>query len=471
MTPLFGYRMGSLRLLSRAGLLLTVLFLAQAALGTDFSGAPGEKEVVYLEGSGPSLTQLGQAVAELGIDSASVVVVAAPQIADSAAPTDKQVLEALRLEVRKGVAALVPRAKYQEPKALASIEARALARTRDLALTFIEPKLRAGQLELTLTVRNWSPSFWLRALAPSGVVIHRARFSVPADEQVRRVFPREKKLLVRKKRGKMPVSSPLAVSCGDLGQGRQEILIVGRQEIVIGAFAGERFAVRARAPYGNLSPIAAAPLRAPMGAATITRRGVLVGNSDREDLLLLDAQLRIRGRGGRAYPLGGDRCAVFSEAGLSPEVTTCPQISLSTEPKRSSLRTGESLDLLSIGTLSQISGVSKNFTAKLAAGETAAELAVFSSLSGEKVVQLKGLGAQAALGDVDGDGMMDLVASRGETEGEPDLLSVLTHLESEPAPLARHEMPPIHALALCPFSGKNPLSLVVASGDDLLFFE
>jgi hypothetical protein len=303
---------------------------------------------------------------------------------------------------------------------------------------------------------------------PERILHQNTVLRVPADGQVRALSPPAQTGLAKLESAKTPIRAPIALACGDFGEGREEILIVGRQTLAIGALKNGKFESRVSRPYADLSPVAGAPLRLPLGAAVSTHEGTFVGVSDREEFLLLDHHLRVIGRSKRTYPLGEGLCAPFTETGISSSSEPCPSMKSNTPPGVSNLLEGPGLDAFAVGQMTQAAGTTTDYLATLATGKSELSLSISSAAVGRKSQKLQELGSAIALGDIDGDGTMDLVTSNASAPSEEDLLLVISHLEDTPQPVARRAMKSISALALCPFSGTNPLTIVVASGDQLL---
>lgn len=452
-----------------------VLVLLSSSFGTLASTAraegasePTSTAVQRLEGDGSALAQLARAVQRVPIRTASVVVVTEPRLTgDGVESLPTEGGARLWSSVQKNVAPLVPFAKRQVTEPLTPEQARLLARRGVGALTLIEPEIRGGSLLLRVSQRVWSPSFWRRAIAPQGTVTHSVTFSVSADAPIRALFPPKKQLLVAMTKAPSPVGSPVAIACGDAGEGREEIVVVGRRDVAIGALSEGKFSVRKRRPWTELSPVSATPLRAPLAASVIEDGAIVLSSSDRAELLELNADLEVVGRATRSFPLGRGSCVPYSETGLTAELESCPAPT-QRPAQQGALSSGRAYDHVAREVLTEATGGVTEFFAQLSTGATTLEIHAIHPTAGRRTLEVERVGSAFALGDVNGDGTMDVVASSSNPDGD-DALSVWS-LEQEPQPLARHSLGDITAIALCPFAGTNPLAIVATSGTDLVLF-
>lgn len=452
---------------SCAGLLLLG---ALASLPGSVHAGSDQASISRLSGSGSSLSQLGRAIRALAIDAESLVVVGLPpdDTNRTGSKLSSEAREALRKSIQKNVAALIPLAKRQVTEHLTPEQARLEARRADLALVYVQPTLHAGSIRVEVTYRKWSRSFWRRALAPRGIVTLDRIFEIEADSQIRSLFPRTAPLLRRERTFPAPVASPLAIACGDFGRDLHEIVIVGRSQIAIGRYSDSNFVTRQRRSWSDLSDVSAFPLRAPLASVTARPDGITVGLSDRAHLVGLDAELGLVGRAPRTFPLTDGSCSPFTDTGVSSQIVSCPPLTRQGGADRVPAD-APGYDAFSQASLTESSGERVEFSARLPVGEAQLEIEVRSSTRATRTIEISDSGYALALGDVDGDGTMDVVTSRA-TANDEDAIRIHSLSEGQPALLATRPLAPVHALALCPFSGENPLSLVVLSGENVHTF-
>jgi hypothetical protein len=197
-----------------------------------------------------------------------------------------------------------------------------------------------------------------------------------------------------------------------------------------------------------LSPVAAAPLREPIGSAEITEGGTLrVGLSDRRDGLELTRDLAVTSRFEAQLPVPGGGCSPRSPLGLAATSVACA-------PRASNVTPPATLDALAGWNGAWLGRSPDSGTLLAGAGAT--------------VPGSTRVGAQLALGDADGDGAPELGYSADTLDATKDRLSLVT-LQGNKA-IRRFELaaPGISAIAICQRrEGPAMAPVVVATGDEL----
>jgi hypothetical protein len=431
------------------------------------TGAP--EEFRQLSETAPALSQLAGEVARLRIGEPSFVAVTSLRAADSFATSiSPSALEELRTAIRKNVAAAVPLAKIQAEEPLSPLEARSRARRARLPLVLLEPTIKLGSLFLEVTVTKWPQKFWLRSLAPKGVTTETLRLRVGGDA-LRALIPPAKGPIKRRASFKSPIPAPVALSCGDIdNDGQLDLAFIGRNSIVLGVLSGATFSETARRTWEGLSDVSGTPLRAPLASARMENGLLTVGLSDRAETVHLGSDLKTVGKSPRGYPLPGGDCLSFSQSGgLGPEFSCRVPEETASEPQRTPEVDGASQDAYAFSAFSTPSGVSASLTSTLPKGEAEGRLEL--SLPSEQLVRLNlpHTGSVLLSGDLDGNGTIEVISSSDSAPGTPDRLRIHTLVGKELRELASFETNSISAVALCPFLGSNPLTLVMVSGGEL----
>jgi hypothetical protein len=252
----------------------------------------------------------------------------------------------------------------------------------------------------------------------------------------------------------------VAVACGDVdGDGALEIVQVGRRKIMLGRLNRGKFQITASAPWAELSRISARPLREPIASAAVhAGAGLEVGLSDRADGLRLDRSLRVVERfpGRIPWPSGG--CATLTATGLSAERAPCARPAASREPE-------SNIDTLAGARVVRRDGSALSvFASRRSNGQLELEFA------GRRVpVPNATVGAQLALGDLDGDGKPELLTTLDTSDPSHDALVVRT-LSDDGALLEafRVDVPSgVRSLAICPHEGSALAPIVLGTGDGL----
>lgn len=451
-------------------LLLGLSLAAYAAAETTPRAAELSSSDFRLIASGASVfPQLGSEVARMAVGEPSFVAVTSVRVAgEFGASINPSALRALRTEIRKNVAATVPLAKIQVEEALTPIEARGRARRARLPLVLFEPTIQSGSLFLQVTVTKWPQKFWRRALTPAGVTTETLRLRVGAGS-LRALFPPAQGPIKKRATMKSPLSAPIALSCGDIDEdGQLDLAVVGRHSIVLGALDGANFREKARRTWEGLSNVAGSPLRAPLGSARIENGLLTVGLSDRAETVHLGSNLETAGYSPRGYPLPGGAClSFFADGGMGNKFDCQVPEEVAPSAQVSSEGSGVSMDAYALSTFPTPSGVSGSLTSVLSRGKS--EVSLELELPSEQLVRLTlpDTGTALVSGDLDGNGTIEVITSSSSESGAPDRLRIHTLLNKQLQKLAEFETSAISAVAICPFDGSNPLTLVMITGGEL----
>ncbi|HEX6277607.1 MAG TPA: hypothetical protein VFZ53_31405 [Polyangiaceae bacterium] len=236
----------------------------------------------------------------------------------------------------------------------------------------------------------------------------------------------------------------VALACGDVDRdGSPEIATIGRTRITLGRLAGNVFRPFASRPFAELAPIAPAPFREPIASAWVPEPGVLeVGTTDRARALRLDGKLaKVRELDARLpWPGGG---------GLE------------------TAELGDAIDAVAGATLVTRAGEIRRVRAERRPDGTV------KLSDGKRSAELERLGAQLAVGDLDGDGEPELVASLDTLDAASDALVVYSWNDGR-KPVERLRIPApggVRALAVCKARATQMAPIAAAVGDALWVVE
>lgn len=338
------------------------------------------------------------------------------------------------------------------------------ARARSLAdgarpLVVVTARIVDAGVEVSADAFVGRETLWRRVRKGRAGPLAHAFAARPLDAELRSYLPPVP--LVAREVVKATGSDPdtVAVACGDLGaDGAPELVLVGRRRIALGRIEGGKVRRLAERSLAELAPVAPAPLREPIATAWISSPATLdVGVTDRAAAQRLDARLAQASSLGATLPWPGGGCAPLAELGVSGRVAPC---GLTLPP-------GESP---APGPFDAVAGavlVGKDGRSRLVRAGRALGTSVATVSDGRLRATVEPVGAQLALGDLDGDGAAELVSSLDTRDPKLDAVVVRTVVPNQPAAERFRVAVPagVRALGVCPQRAGAMSPLVVATGD------
>lgn len=327
-------------------------------------------------------------------------------------------------------------------------------------LIHLKPKLRGGDFEVVADAFAVSKSFWDRAREQTPVPVAHAFAVRGLDPELRSYLPPVPILARDVHRAKLGIDSPVALACGDLtGDRNSELLVVGRHELAVGRVRSGAFTPELTAPWRDLSEVAPAPARQPMASAYLTHAHAWIGLSDRRHGVLLDSSLRRAAQLGRVLPWAPEGCARVDSMRIQALPIPC-EGEAADSPNAPVL---PAANAIAGAKLEGHDGSPRIIRALVSAAQN--RLIVTDSL--EHRLTLENVGAQVAVGDLDGDGMAELVTTRATLKAEQDAVDVRTWTATGSV-IQRYALPVpegVTALAVCPPEnlGLAPLAIATAT--------
>jgi hypothetical protein len=348
---------------------------------------------------------------------------------------------------------------YREPVSIS--RARALS-TSARSLLFVRSEVRKGELRVTIDVYPVLKNSWERLRTHAMAPLAHAFVARPLDAEMRSFFPPillEQSTLRRHPHDEGEV---LAIACGDLdGDGGLEVAIASRERISLGRFRNGAFFTEKSIAWPALKSRAAAPLREPIATLNFIKgknglTHLFAGVSDRGGVAI-DANFQKTSLlTGIPLALGSNvRCAAGSpETGaLDSILGTCePLVRSAIGEEANATKAVEpwvlpatrfdafaAMELISqTGRRSELTAVrDPNGRLKLR--------------SGDNVQALDNMGAQVAVGDLDLDGIAEIVTSLDTRNAEEDALLVFSWEQSGVRQRLRLKAPGgVRAVAICP---------------------
>jgi hypothetical protein len=399
------------------------------------------------------------------------LVVAAPLSGDALAPRGAQLAGALAAQLagRRGPGSHA----HAEPLALPA--AREAARGESV-LVELTVEVAGGKLRAAADVYPVPRNVWARIKNPEPGPIAHAFAEAPIDAEVRTYLAPVPLSTAAVERARNFEGDVVALACGDVDQdGAPEIVAVSRRRVTTVRLRGGRVQILTSRSWPDLAPVAPAPLREPIGFASIVIADrasfVDVGLTDRARSVRLDGGLRMLASfAGVALP-DGDASACTRLPGLLVTGPLGPCHAGDPAPLTGSV--GGQYDAFASARL--VSARGEPYA--VWAGRERGALEVRDD-AGHRAM-LESVGAQLAVGDLDQDGEPDILASLDTASALDDAVVVrswargasvppgagssarLREVRRIPAPAG------VHAIAVCPPDGPGVAPFVVATADEL----
>lgn len=338
--------------------------------------------------------------------------------------------------------------------------ARLLARKHDV-LIYLTLKIENGKLGVTADAYEGHSSFWDRLRFGEPRATSHSFSSRRIDAEIAS-FLKPIPLVTSAIEKSAGPGKAVALACGDAdGDGSLELLVVGRQRLWSGRLAHYRFVIEHDVAWSALSPVAPVPLRQPIATATIrTGEFIEVGISDRSAAERISADLRDASRLSGAVPWEGVGCLVVVDTALGAP-KPCAQ--------------NESSPLLSAAPKRAIDAVA-SARITTAAGDThyafawrASDDVVTVMDDTRRVARIADAGAQIAVGDLDLDGLPEIVTTRNTLDPAVDAIVVHTWTAANTLEERfRIAMPQgVSALTICPPEASGPAFIAAATGNEI----
>ena len=387
----------------------------------------------------------------------TALVVAAPAAGDERVPVPGRVSERLA----QLLAARLSSAARAETRPLSLADAQRSAGSAH-GLIYLSVALYRDRLDVSADSYVGAGHFWQRVRAPGLRLKGHAFASTPLDAELRALFPAIPLVVTRVDKATLAERDVLALVCGDVrGDGSSEIATVGRRKVQVGRLERGRFAARASLNWAEFSAVAPSPLREPIASGSVPEPGRLrVGLSDRVDTLDLTGALRVEHKWRGWMPWPGGACTRRSGLGYEGKEQACPG---SSATPSADFQTP--VDAFASRALTNHEGQAHTLRVARPVGNEAAR--ALDSLHAE--VSIPNVGAQLAVGDLDEDGLPEIVSSSPSLDRRADQLVVRTLTDNgQLRERLRVPVPSgIDALAICPGDGRAMAPLVLATGDGI----
>ncbi len=390
---------------------------------------------------------------------AGTLVVAAP------ASTTVPLRQPGRLEAR--MAAVV--AGRLRHGARAAPEAANLAVARSLAsgngtLLHLRIEIAEGRVRVEGDVYPVPAKFWERVRDPLPSPVFHAFAERALDPELRTYLPAVPLVARETVKAKSPEHQPVALACADVdADGATELVVAGRRGIHLARIREGTVRPLVSRQWTDLASVASAPLREPVASISVhSGNHIDVGISDRAHAIRFDPQLTPIAKMGRRLPWpGGEGCSRIVGLVIGPQLHRCGEAD--DPPLRETF--GWGTDALASAAILGSDGQLHHYLAGRIANKGEARLI---SDNGEQA-QVLAVGAQLALGDLDGDGRPELIAGTNTMDASQDAIVVRSWTAiGQIVERLRIPVPPgVHAIAICPQPSASLAPIAIAAGREI----
>jgi len=392
----------------------------------------------------------------LGAVPATAIVVAAPIVSDQAAPKGDE----LALRVAALVAGKLGATTKAHPQTANLAIARAIAGKAG-GLVYVQVEIAKGELRAVLDLYPVQRNSWDRIRNPLPAPTAHAFAGTKIDAEVRAFLSPILLEQASVHKAKHEEGEVLAAACGDVdGDGGNEIALVSRARVVLGRVRAGKIAAAQMATWPSLASRAAAPLREPIGTAAIFGGRVFAGTTDRGGVSIAPDFASHVKLAGLPFAIAGGVGCVGTDAGAS--ALEGPAIDCLASDDRATVLTAPTPRFDAIAAASI---VARDGTAKpiVISRETSGRLRL--KLGDTLTRAIDGAGAQVAVGDLDQDGIAEIVTT---SDGADDFIAVSSWGGGEPKARLKMAAPGgVRALAVCPPEERGAPALVAVVGAEV----
>jgi hypothetical protein len=444
-----------------------IVFIASTIAASAHGQAPAPTPVAPAKQS--AIAHLSSEIAQaLGQVPAGAVVVASPIASDVPAPKSDDLAARIATQIagRLGGARA-----HAQPASLAV--ARGLS-GRAASLVHVQLEIKQGSLRATADLYPVVSNGWERLRNPVPGPRAHAFASAPLDAEVRSFMapiPLEQSSVHKAKHEETDV---LAVGCGDVDQdGGLELVIVSRARVTIGKLRAGKLLPTKSTPWASLASRAPSPLREPIATAIVSPRArpgdIFLGSTERGSIVVDSSLVTKRVLTGLPIPgADGDACAQANpdSGSFDGNAVVC------TVPPKGAPVLAFASPTTRYDAVAAFDLVGKDGTVAdiVAAREPSGKLRLRRTDRGSNgkplEVTIDGAGAQLAIGDLDLDGVPEIVTT---SDGPDDVLAVTTW-NPKGTLFPRLRIPAkdgVRAVAICPPEDKGVPAIVAIVGSEV----
>lgn len=403
----------------------------------------------------------------IGNVEAGAIVIASPVTSDSPAPKSEELAVRIATQVagRLGSARALP-----QTASLAVARGQA---GRAASLLYVQLEIAKGELRATADLYTVVSNGWERLRNPAPGPRAHAFVSAPLDAEVRSFMTPILLEQASVHKAKHEEGEVLAVGCGDIdGDGGLELVLVSRARVAMGRVRGGKFVPQKTSLWTALASRVPVPLREPLASVIVSPRGrrgeIFVGTTDRGGVGI-DASLVTRQKlSGLPVPgTDGDACTLPSAdaSAFDGQSVSCV-IPTKGDPAPMFALPSSRVDAVAFADLVAKDGRVSPFIAarEPSSGKLRVRRLDDTSAKPNDVI-VEGAGAQVAVGDLDLDGIPEIVTTSDTGE---DVLTIASITKDKVTPRLRLPAKEgIRAIGLCPAEERGVPAVVAVVGAEV----
>jgi hypothetical protein len=398
------------------------------------------------------------------------LIVAGPLESDDPAPRGEE----LALRVAARIAARIGAGSRAHPHTAELATARALA-GRASALIYVRTALTRGALRVTIDVYPSMANAWDRIRNPLPSPAGHTTASAPIDAGIRVFLAPLVLEQATVERARHEEGDVLGAACGDAdGDGDNEIVLVSAARVALGRVRAGRFVAERTAAWSALAPETPVPMREPIVVGAIASGAVAVGSTERGGFRLTPALGVDAPLAGLPVWGGEDVVCLRPEPSAGAFDGAPVECSLRGEPRPKMAVPAPRFDAFGAALVADALG---NARTVLAVREPSGRLRL---KAGDALGVADGtFGAQLAVGDLDQDGVPEIVtttdAPTGPSPARPDdAIDIATWAPGSPPGgsdvRGRVHLPTpvaVRALAMCPPGDHGQPAVIAVVGGEV----
>ena len=393
------------------------------------------------------------------------VVIASAVASDTPAPKGDE----LAVRIATQIAGKLGTAKaHPQPASLAV--ARGLS-GRAASLVHVQLEIAKGELRATADLYPVVSNGWERLRNPVPGPRAHAFASVPLDAEIRSFMAPILLEHATVHKAKHEETDVLAIGCGDVDQdGGLELVIASRARVVVGKLRAGKLTPARVVPWSSIASRAPTPLREPIATVVVSPRlhrgEILLGSTERGAVAVDGTLVTKRQLSGLPVPGAEDACVSAGTDAQAFEGNAVPCENVKPASQKPETVLTFSPPSLKFDAVAAFDLVDKDGSVVEVVG-TREPNGKLHLRRAQSSATIDGVGAQLAIGDLDLDGVPEIVTT---SDGSGDDVLAITSWNPKGTMYPRLRVPAkegVRAVAVCPAEEKGAPAVVAVVGSEV----